>query len=58
MKNSFWVCRVTPQKASNPTYRDFFWIILDHGMLNKDYHHGLCTGWRPWRSFESALDAA
>ena len=43
MKNSFWVCRVTPQNASNPTYRDYFWIILDLGMLNKDYPHGLCT---------------
>ena len=37
------MCRVTPQKASNPTYRDYFWIIPDHGMLNKDYPHGLCT---------------
>jgi len=52
------VCRVTPQNASNPTYRDYFWIIQDHGMLNKDYPYGLCTGRRPWRSFESALDAA
>ncbi|MEC7213959.1 MAG: hypothetical protein VXW26_06045 [SAR324 cluster bacterium] len=39
----FQICRVTPQKASNPTYRDYFWIIPDHGLLNKDYPHGLCT---------------
>jgi len=46
------------KNAANPTYRDYLWIILDHGLLNKDYPHGLCTGRKPKRSYESALDAA